>query len=236
MRRVRLRDSVREPIAHATVQDLIGIAAVGDGYVLRTDGVAVGVAELTPPDLRLYDATALETLLSAYEQVLRQSGERMHLHTYAVTSDLRPLLSTIAEAHDRARDFTSYQTLRTLQAMLDTALRAQAALPTVRWILTVPSLKPEEPPVGTWGELYPSAILGQLAPLPGDPVTEILSRTRRLVGALTTLGVEPPPRLLSAAEIHALGWASLDPISAQLAPRTFAEPTPRALQLHEGAP
>jgi hypothetical protein len=219
----------------ATVQDLIGVAAVGDGYVLRTDGIAVGIAELTPPDLRLHDPSTLEALLAAYEQVLRGSGERMSLHTYAVAPDPRPLFTAIAAAHARAPDFTSYQTLRALQAMLTTALRAQATLPSVRWILTVPGVKPEEPPPGTWGELYPSAIVGRLEALPGDPITEVLTRTRRLVGALRALGLEPPPRLLTAAEISALGWASLDPISAQLIPRSFAEPTPRPLHLHEVA-
>jgi hypothetical protein len=233
MFRVRSSASTRGLLSQATVQDLIGVATVGDGYVLRTDGIAVGLAELTPPDLRLYDEAALSVLLAAYEQVLRSSGERMSLHTYTVAPDPRPLLASIAAAHEQASDFTSYQTLRTLQAMLDAALRAQAALPSVRWILAVPSIKPEEPPAGTWGELYPSAIVGQLEPLPGDPIAEVLARTRRLVGALSGLGFEPPPRLLSAAEISALGWASLDPISAQLAPRTFTEPVPRLLPIHE---
>ena len=84
-------------------------------------------------------------------------------------------------------------------------------------------------------QLYPSTIAGRLEALPGDPVAEVLTRTRRLVGALRALGLEPPPRQLSATEISALGWASLDPISAQLMPRSFAEPAPRPLQLHEVA-
>ena len=235
MFRVRVHASARGPLPHTSIQDIIGVAMVGDGYVLRTDGIAVGIAELTPPDLRLSDDTTLEALLVAYEQVLRGSGERLHLHTYAVAPDSRPLLTRIAAAHERARDFTSYQTLRTMQAMLERALRAQAAVPTVRWILAVPSVRPEEPPLGTWGELYPSAIVGRLTPLPGDPVTEALTRTRRLIGALRALGVEPPPRLLNATEISTLGWASLDPISAQLAPRTFTDPLPRPLALHEEA-
>src|SRR3954471_5941609 len=141
----RSHSSARGPQPSATVQDLIGVSAVGDGYVLRTDGIAVGIAELTPPDLRLHDATALEAVLAAYEQALRTSGERLHLHTYAVAPDPRPLFTAIAAAQERARDFTSYQTLRTLHSMLTTALRAQATLPTVRWILTVPSVKPEQP-------------------------------------------------------------------------------------------
>jgi hypothetical protein len=223
----------RTASSSTSVQDLMGVASVGDGYVLRTDGIAVGIAELTPPDLRLVDDTTLEALLGAYEHVLRGSGERLHLHTYAVAPDSRPLLSSIGAALERARDFTSYQTLRTLQAMLDAALRAQASLPSVRWILTVPSVKPEEPPLGNWGELSPAALLGRPAPLPGHPVALALTRTRRLIGALSALEVEPPPRLLSAAEISALGWASLDPIGAQLAPRHFTDSTPRPLPILE---
>jgi hypothetical protein len=229
MRRIRAH-AAHAPLAQESVQDLIGVAAVGDGYVLRTDGIAVGVAELTPPDLRLFDADALTTLLAAYEQVLRSSSERIHLHTYAVAPDPRPLLATIAAALDQAPDETSYRTLRIMQVMLDTTVRAQASLPTVRWILTVPSVKPEEPPPGVWGELSPAALTGQVMPLPGAPVTAVLTRTRRIMGALAALGIEPPPRLLSAAEISSLGWASLDPIGAQLAPCIFAEPTPRPLQ------
>lgn len=224
----RLRSIAVTHTAVSSVQDVIGVAEVGDGYVLRTDGIAVGVAELSPPDLRLYDETTLDALLSAYAQVLR-GGERMHLHTYVVAPDSRPLLAAIGSAHTRAPDFMSYQILRTLQTMVETGLRAQSAIPTLRWIVTVPSLKPELPPAGTWGELSPSALLGQNEPLPGDPVAEVLTRTRRLISAFGALGIDPPPRLLRAAEISELGWASLDPISAQLAPRVFAEAAPREL-------
>jgi hypothetical protein len=233
MLRFRPGSSYGRPLPLTTVQDLIGITAVGDGYVLRSDGIAVGLAELTPPDLRLYDERALATLLSAYEHMLRAGGERLHLHTYAVAPDPRPLLATVAAALEAAPDYTSYSTLRTLQAVLGSALRAQAALPTVRWIVAVPSVKPEAPPAGMWSELSPSSLAGTPEPLMGDPIAEALTRTRRIVGALAALGVEPPPRLLNAAAISALGWASLDPISAQLAPRAFTEPTPRPLLVHE---
>jgi hypothetical protein len=93
----------------------------------------------------------------------------------------------------------------------------------------VPSVRPEEPPPGTWGELYPSSIAGRSIPLPGDPIAEALGRTRRIASALAALGVEPPPRLLSAPEIAELEWSSLDPIGAQLAPRAFTD-SPRSLQ------
>jgi hypothetical protein len=76
---------------------------------------------------------------------------------------------------------------------------------------------------------WPPCDVSALTLLPGDLVTAALTRIRRIVGALTALGIEPPPRLLSAAQTSALGWASLDPIGAQLAPRRFVEPTPRPL-------
>lgn len=47
----------------ASVQDAIGILAIGEGYLLRTDGVAVALLDLNPPDLRLHDANSLERLL-----------------------------------------------------------------------------------------------------------------------------------------------------------------------------
>jgi hypothetical protein len=209
-----------------TVQDALGIAAIGDGYVLRADGIAVGLAELTPPDLRLHDDTTLALLLDAYEAVLRSSGERMLLYTYATPTDMRPLLSTLAVAEQRASDFVSFTVFDALSTTLLSTQRALAALPTVRWILAVPSAAPETPPRGSWGELLPGAIVGTLERLNGDPIAEALGRTRRLIGALATLGTEPPPRLLTAPEITALLTHTLDPIGmrAQLSPFTRSLP------------
>ena len=201
-----------------TVQDALGVAAIGDGYVLRDDGVAVGLAELTPPDLRLHDDHTLALLLDAYESVLRSSGERMILCSYAVPSDIRPLLATLAAAERRAADFVSYAVFEALTTSLTGALRALATLPTVRWILAVPSVAPETPPRGAWGELFPAAIAGTRGQFGGDPIAEALARTRRLVGALAALGTEPPPRLLPAHEITALLMLALDPIRTQAHP------------------
>ena len=206
-------------ISHAeTVQDALGIAAIGDGYILRDDGVAVGLAEVTPPDLRSHDDQTLALLLDAYESVLRSNGERMLFYSYAVPSDIRPLLATLMAAERRATDFVSYTVFEALTTSLMGAQRALAALPTVRWILAVPSVAPETPPRGSWGELSPAAIVGTLERLSGDPVAEALSRTRRLIGALTALGTEPPPRQLAAAEITALLTQALDPIRVQAHP------------------
>ena len=201
-----------------TVQDALGIAAIGEGYVLRDNGIAVGLAELTPPDLRMHDEQTLALLLDAYESVLRSSGERMMLCSYAVPSDIRPLLATLAAAERRASDFVSYAVFEALTTSLTGAQRALATLPTVRWILCVPSVAPELPPRGSWGELFPAAIVGTQERLNGDPIGEALGRTRRLVGALAALSTEPPPRLLSANEITALLALALDPIRAQTQP------------------
>ena len=226
------------PALHAaeTVQDALAVAAIGDGYLLRDDGVAVGLAELTPPDLHLHDEHSLALLLEAYEAVLRSSGERMMLCSYAVPPDLHPLLATLEAARAQVPDFVSFTVLNALSAFLGGAVRALATLPAVRWILAVPSVAPELPPRGTWGELLPSAIVGQLNALSGDPVTEVLARTRRLVGALAALETEPPPRLLTAPEIRTLLALALDPIHAQAQPLALPNSMVRPLQLGASDP
>jgi hypothetical protein len=218
-----------------SVQDALAIAAIGDGYVLRNDGIAVGLAEITPPDLRLHDDTSLAMLLDNYETVLRSSGERSMLCTYAVPADIRPLLVILATAQGRASDFVSWTVLTALTDVLTGARRALARIPTVRWVLAVPSVAPEIPPRGTWGELYPSAIVGKTTRLQGDPVTEALARTRRLASALAALGTEPPPQLLSAQAIRALLFQALDPIRAQTQSLILAD-TLRFVQTHPSEP
>jgi hypothetical protein len=228
---MRPRSQLIEP-----VQDALGIATIGDGYILRNDGVAVGLAELTPPDLHLHDEHSLAALLDAYEAVLRASGERMILCSYAVPPDLRPLLTTLTAAQQRAADFISFTVLNALTDFLALTLRVLATIPTVRWVLAVPSVMPELPPRGTWGELSPAALIGQSQKLRGDPVLEALTRTRRLVGALAALGTEPPPRLLSAAEITSLLALALDPIRAQAHPASLLMSHARPLQTTEPEP
>ena len=205
-----------------SVQDAVGIAAIGDGYLLRDDGIAVGLAELTPPDLHMHDETSLQIFLNDYTTLLRSSGDRMLLYTYAVAPDLRPILKTLAGAIARAPDELSFAVLRALSDFLEGTQRAMIATPTVRWILAIPTVVPETPPRGTWGELQPAALIGQTVPLPGDPVEEALGRIRRAVGQFAELGMEPRPRLLSAAEIRVLMALALDPVRMRTHPLSGA--------------
>lgn len=221
------------PYPHArseSVQDAVGIAAIGDGYLLRDDGVAVGLAELTPPDLHMHDDTSLQIFLNDYTTLLRSSGDRMLLYTYAVAPDLRPILKTLAEGISRAPDELSFAVLRALSDFLEGAQRATSATPTVRWILAIPTVVPETPPRGTWGELQPASLVGQMVPLSGDPVEEALVRIRRAVGQFAELGMEPRPHLLSASEIRVLMALALDPVRLRMHPLSGAH-APCPLQL-----
>lgn len=201
--------------SHASVQEAIGNIAVGEGYLLRTDGVAVALIDLTPPDLRLHDAASLERLLEHYAQVLRACPDRCSLLTVAVPLDITPLLHTLTQAQQRAPDIRSYTVLSAITDWLQLAWSGLVHLRAVRWLVAVPSVVPELPPAGTWGELLPTAIVGQTVRLSGDPVAEALSRARRLLGQLATLGIEPSPRLVPAATIRLLVRAALDPIAAE---------------------
>ncbi|WP_124681762.1 hypothetical protein [Candidatus Viridilinea mediisalina] len=97
--------------------------------------------------------------------------------------------------------------------------------------MAVPSVAPEVPPSGMWGELLPAAIVGQISRLPGDPVTEALTRAHRLLGQLATLGIEPGPTLLSAGAIRRLLRTALDPVVAESQQQITALDGPRPLQL-----
>ncbi|MDW8234091.1 MAG: hypothetical protein RMJ54_15020 [Roseiflexaceae bacterium] len=148
-----------------SVQDALGALTIGDGYLLRSDRVAVALIELTPPDLRLHDADSLTRLLA----------------------------QTLGDAQQRAPDFQSYAILGALTDWLAHAWSSLMHLRAVRWIVTVPSIAPELPPSGTWGELLPAAIVGQTTRLAGDPVEEALARARRLLSQFAALGMELPP-------------------------------------------
>ncbi len=214
------------------VQAVLGGVTIGDGYLLRRDQVAVALIEVTPPDLRLYDTDALTRLLETYREVLRVCPDRWMLTTLAQPLTITPLLQTLHAAQQRAPDFQSYAILGALTDWLHHAWSALSQLRTVRWIVAVPSVAPELPPPGTWGELLPAAIVGQTTRLPGDPVAEALTRARRLLSQLAMLGLEPPPRLLAAAEIRALLRAALDPVADESQQqRSLA--APRLVQIGE---
>lgn len=221
----------RQRERRGSVQDALEIQSIGDGYVLRSDGIAVGIGEISSPDLRLHDEGSLSLLLQAYESVLRSSGDRCMLYTYAVPPDLRPLLDTLQRSQQRAQDLTSYMVLTTISSYLEGSLRYLSAVPTVRWIIATPSEAPEEPPMGTWGELYPASIVGKITRLPGDPVQEALGRLRRLINGLAALGTEPQPRILSAAEIRTLLAMSFDPIAFQAHPLILSDAMVRPLHV-----
>lgn len=200
---------------HGSVQETLGIGRIGEGYLLRQDRVAVALIELTPPDLRLYDAESLARLLAMYTDVLRACPDRCSLLTFALPLDISPLIQTLATAQQRAPDFQSYAILGALGDWLGQAWSSLLHLRTVRWVVAVPSLAPEVPPAGTWGELLPAAIVGQTMRLDGDPVEEALTRARRLLSQFALLGMEPPPRLVPAAEIRALLRDALDPVAGE---------------------
>jgi hypothetical protein len=209
----------------------MGSLTIGDGYVLRSDGVAVALITLTPPDLRLFDAASLERLLEQYTDVLRACPDRCSLLTTAVPLDISPLVQRLAQALDRAPDLHSYTVLSAMTDWLQLTWSSLVHLRTVRWLVAVPSVAPEVPPSGMWGELLPVAIVGQTVRLSGDPVTEALARARRLVGQLATLGIEPVPTLLPAGAIRQLLRAAFDPVAAESQQHVAALDGPRPLQI-----
>lgn len=148
----------------------------------------------------------------------------------AVPLDITPLIQTLTAAQQRAPDFRSYAILGALTDSLHHSWAALVHLRAVRWVVAVPSVAPEIPPSGTWGEMLPASMVGQITRLHGDPVSEALTRARRLLGQLATLGIEPGPTLLPATAIRLLLWAALDPIAAESQPPLTALDAPRPLQ------
>lgn len=189
---------------------LIGVAQIGEGYLLRTDGVAVGLAELTPPDLRLLDDRACSTLLARYAAILQASQERFLLYTYAVPPGIRPVVQRMRAAAAAAPDVTGYLVLETLGLAVEQMAQAAAQNPMVRWILAVPTEEPDLTMPGLWSDLVPAAPPPR--PQAGAGARDAVQRVQRLLGALSTLEVEPPPRLLSAGDIRDLVRLGFDPI------------------------
>lgn len=198
-----------------SLQDALGNVTVGEGYVLRDDGVAVALLELTPPDLRLYDAESLARLLEAYTTVLYTCPDRCNFLTMAVPLDVHPLIHTLAKAQQSAPDIRSYSILGALTDWLDLTWSALLHFRTVRWIVAVPSVLPETPPSGMWGELLPATVVGQVNHIEGDPVVEALVRAERLLRQFASLQIEPAPRFLGAAAIRHLLRIALDPVAAE---------------------
>lgn len=189
---------------------LIGVAQIGEGYLLRTDGVAVGLAELTPPDLRLLDDRACSALLARYAAILQASQERFLLYTYAVPPGIRPVVQRMRAAAAAAPDVTGYLVLETLGLAVEQMAQAAAQNPMVRWILAVPTEEPDLTMPGLWSDLAPAPPPPR--PQAGAGARDAVQRVQRLLSALSTLEIEPPPRLLSAGDIRDLVRLGFDPI------------------------
>ncbi len=223
------------PRHHASLQEALGLLAIGDGYLLRSDRVAVALFEVTPPDLRLLDGDSLAQLLERITEILRTCSDRSSLATFAVPLSIAPLIQRLRTTQQCAPDFQSYAILGALSDWLTHAWSSLHHLRAVRWIIAVPSLAPEHPPSGPWGALVPSAIAEQTLRLDGDPIEEALTRARRLCNQFAGLGLEPPPQLLRADEIRALLRMALDPIAAEHQQyRSFVAPRP--LHVVAGSP
>lgn len=215
--------------ALGSVQHDLGIASIGDGYLVRTDGIAVGVIDATPPDLRLYDEDAIAALMASITDVLLRSSDRCHWHTIALPVDITPLLETLRTAHQNAPDFHSYAILGSMIDWIDHAWSVLTHVRAIRWLITMPTTLPEQPPAGTWGELTPEAIIGHPISVEGNPREEALLRAQRMLNQLAAIGIEPQPRLASAATIRALVRIALDPIAHEHTPVRWNQPEPRII-------
>lgn len=213
---------------------LIGVAQIGEGYLLRTDGVAVGLAELTPPDLRLLDDRACSALLARYAAILQASQERFLLYTYAVPPGIRPVVQRMRAAAAAAPDVTGYLVLETLGLAVEQMAQAAAQNPMVRWILAVPTEEPDLTMPGLWSDLAPAAPPPR--PQAGAGARDAVQRVQRLLGALSTLEIEPPPRLLSAGDIRDLVRLGFDPIGVHAGVAALPASSPSLLDVSGEGP
>lgn len=213
---------------------LIGVAQIGEGYLLRTDGVAVGLAELTPPDLRLLDDRACSALLARYAAILQASQERFLLYTYAVPPGIRPVVQRMRAAAAAAPDVTGYLVLETLGLAVEQMAQAAAQNPMVRWILAVPTEEPDLTMPGLWSDLAPAPPPPR--PQAGAGARDAVQRVQRLLGALSTLEIEPPPRLLSAGDIRDLVRLGFDPIGVHAGVAALPASSPSLLDVSGEGP
>jgi len=219
--------------SYGSVQDELDDMIIGDGYVLRTDGIAVALLEMTPPDVRMYEEDEFAQMISSYTAVLRTSTDRCMIQTYAVPLDVKPLINRLTVAQEAATDLVSYMILGAQRDWLQEAWTTMWDLRTIRWIISVPSVAPEQPPRGTWGELYPEQIVGRTTRISGDPVEGAMNRARRLRNSLGALGIEPGPQHMKAGAIRRLLQATLDPVWFDANPSAGSVAEPRALQIGE---
>jgi|GEM_PF-5999662 len=219
--------------SYGSVQDELDDITIGDGYVLRNDGIAVALLEMTPPDVRMYEEEEFQQILTSYTRVLRTSTDRCMIQTYAVPLDVKPLINRLTVAQDSVPDVLSYMILGAQRDWLQEAWATMWDLRTIRWIISVPSVAPEQAPKGTWGELYPAQIVGRMTRMSGDPVEGALKRARRLRTSLSALGIEPGPQQMPAGAIRRLLQATLDPVWFDANPSAGTLAEPRALEIGE---
>jgi hypothetical protein len=194
---------------HGRLADEIGIVTIADGYVVRRDGHATGLIEVTPPDMRVHDAAALERMIAEYEQVLMTLTCRITWYTLSAPPDVQPVVAALRAAQQRAPDMTSYLVLG---ALADDTQQAAAAttIRLVRWIVAVSTEPPEEPPHGLWADLnpLPPPIRG-----PKEAVGPQIEGLVQRAAALLRLFGDHTVRILDRAAIRALLTVMFDPIA-----------------------
>lgn len=199
---------------HGRLADALGVAAIADGYLVRRDGHATGLIEITPPDARVHDAAALGSMLAEYERVLMTLTGRITWYTISAPPDVQPVVGALRAAQQRAPDVTSYLVLGALCDDLQQGAGG-AAVRQVRWILALSTEPPEEPPHGLWGDLNP------LPPPPRPPkeaaAVQIAGLLHRAAAQLRLFG-EHNVRILDRAAIRTLLAVMLDPIAWETAP------------------
>lgn len=191
------------------LEDELGIVAIGPGYLIRRDGHAVGIIELTPPDPRVHDAATLLRIIQEYERAIMALQVRMHWYTIALPPDVRPVVQTLRQVQQQAPDLTSYLVLGALADDLQ-QMTVQVTERMVRWILAISTEEPETPTDGLLADINP-------LPPPGHPPKEevrplIAGLVQRAVGLLRLFG-DQNVRPLSASEIRRLLALMFDPIA-----------------------
>lgn len=209
------------------LDDELGIAQLGPGYVVRRDGHAIGIIEIIPPDPRVHDSAALLRIIREYEGVLMALHVRTFWYTIALPPDVRPVVATLRQAQQQAPDLTSYLIIGALADDLQHTLLS-AADRTVRWVMALSTEPPEEPPHGLLDDLNPYPPPTRPPKDPGSAAIEGL--LQRALGMLRLFG-EHSVRVPTIAETRALLALMLDPVAWET---TRFQLEPDAVRLLQG--